>query len=41
VTDWLIVRRRIGESLRRTLVKYRIERLADLDDQRAPAAEAP
>jgi hypothetical protein len=41
VTDWLLVRRKIGESLRRTLVKYRIERLADLDDERALAAEAP
>lgn len=41
VADWLFVRRKIGESLRRTLVKYRIERLADLDDERAPAAKAP
>lgn len=36
VTDWLFVRRAMGESLRRTLVKYRIERLADLDDQQVP-----
>ena len=41
VTDWLVVRRKIGESLRRTLVKYRIERLADLDDERALRADAP
>jgi len=41
VYDWLLVRRTVGESLRRTLVKYRIERLADLDDERASSAEAP
>lgn len=41
LTDWLIVRRAVGEALRRTLVKYRIERLADLDDERASGAEAP
>ncbi len=41
VTDWLFVRRRVGEALRRTLVKYRIERLADLDDERALGTEAP
>jgi hypothetical protein len=34
LTDWLFVRRRMGESLRLTLVKFRIERLADLDDGR-------
>lgn len=41
VTDWLFVRRRLGEQLRRTLVKYRIERIADLDDQRTPGGSAP
>lgn len=41
VTDWLLVRRRMGEALRRTLVKYRIERLADLDDERALRQQAP
>lgn len=30
--DWVLVRRRIGESLRRTLVRYRTERIADLDE---------
>lgn len=32
IKDWVLVRRRIGESLRRTLVRYRTERIADLDD---------
>ena len=41
LTDWVLVRRAMGESLRRTLVKYRIERIADLDDQRAQQTEAP
>lgn len=41
VTDWLWVRRAMGESLRRTLVKYRIERLADLDDERTLSGSAP
>ncbi len=41
ITDLLFVRRRIGEQLRRTLVKYRIERLADLDDEAASARSAP
>jgi len=41
VTDWLFIRRAMGESMRRTLVKYRIERLADLDDERTPAGSAP
>lgn len=41
VTDWLFVRRATGESLRRTLVKYRIERLADLDDERTLRPTAP
>ena len=31
VFDWVWIRRAWGESLRRTLVKYRIERLSDLD----------
>ncbi len=41
VSDWLFVRRRVGEALRRTLVKYRIERLADLDDERTFGNGAP
>ena len=41
VTDWLLVRRKVGEELRRTLAKYRVERLADLDDERALDAKAP
>ena len=41
VTDWLFVRRKMGEALRRTLVKYRIERLAELDDERTFASGAP
>ncbi len=41
VTDWLFVRRAMGESLRRTLVKYRIERIADQDDERARGTRAP
>ena len=41
VTDWLFIRRAVGEQLRQTLVKYRIERLADLDDERASAGTAP
>ncbi len=41
VVDWVWVRRAMGESLRRTLVRYRIERLADLDDERALQATAP
>ena len=41
ITDWVFVRRAMGESLRQTLVRYRIERLADLDDERASAAGAP
>lgn len=41
LTDWLLVRRTVGESLRRTLVKYRIERLADLDDERTSPPAAP
>lgn len=32
ITDWVFVRRAMGETLRKTLVKYRIERLADLQD---------
>ncbi len=40
VTDWLLVRRKVGEALRRTLAKYRIERLSDLDDERAHAGPA-
>ena len=40
VADWLFVRRAMGEALRRTLVKYRIERLADLDDERTPPTAA-
>lgn len=39
--DWLLVRRALGESLRRTLARYRIERLSDLDDERAAPAAAP
>ncbi len=39
--DWVLVRRSVGEALRRTLVRYRIERLADLDDERASATTAP
>ena len=30
--DWVLVRRRVGEAMRRTLVRYRTERIADLDD---------
>ncbi len=41
LTDWLFVRRAMGESLRRTLVRYRIERLADLDDERARQTTGP
>jgi hypothetical protein len=40
VKDWLLVRRAVGEALRRTLAKYRIERLSDLDDERAHAGPA-
>ncbi len=32
LTDWFFVRTKVGERLRKTLVRYRIERLADLDD---------
>lgn len=39
--DWVFGRRKVGESLRRTLVKYRIERLADLDDEQALQTPAP
>jgi hypothetical protein len=35
--DWVLVRRSVGEALRRTLVRYRIERIADLDDERVAA----
>jgi hypothetical protein len=41
LTDWVFVRRTMGESLRRTLVKYRIERIADVQDQRASEPPAP
>jgi hypothetical protein len=41
VVDWLFIRRAMGEELRRTLVRYRIERLADLDDERASGGSAP
>jgi hypothetical protein len=41
LTDWLFVRRSLGEALRRTLVKYRIERIADLEDERASPGSAP
>jgi len=41
VTDWLFVRRAMGEALRRTLARYRIERLSDLDDERAQPDQAP
>jgi len=34
LADWFLVRRARGESARRTLVKYRIERIAELDDER-------
>ncbi len=30
--DWVLVRRRVGEGMRRTLVRYRTERIADLDE---------
>lgn len=33
VKDWVLVRRRVGEELRQTLVKYRIERIAELEDE--------
>ncbi len=38
VKDWVLVRRRVGETLRQTLVKYRIERIADLEDERDAAS---
>ena len=41
VTDWLFIRRTIGEQLRQSLVKYRIERIADVEDERASSASAP
>lgn len=41
VTDWLFVRRRIGEELRRTLARYRIERLSDVDDERTSGSSPP
>ncbi len=40
LTDWLLVRRARGESLRRTLVKYRIERIAERDDERDAERDA-
>lgn len=36
--DLFVVRRRVGEDLRRTLVRLRNERLSDLEDERTAAA---
>jgi len=41
LTDWLLVRRARGEALRRTLVRYRIERIAERDDEREAATRTP
>lgn len=41
LTDWFFVRRSMGESLRKTLVKYRIERLSDVDDEGTRGTPAP
>ena len=39
--DWTLRRHRRAEALRRTLARYRIERLSDLDDERAREDTAP
>jgi hypothetical protein len=41
VLDLVMVRRPMEEALRTTLYRYRIERLADLDDERTSRAQAP